>query len=178
MKRTRAANVTNCLIGTVVALLLSGSGSFVHAAVNTWTGTANDNWNMTGNWTTTNPGGVPVNGDSIVFSGTTPNNATDNDIGDLLVTGVTFDATAASYTLAGDRTPPGLANGSAANRHGHHLHRRHRQRIDQHADHQSAHYARSGKAHHFHRHRPAQSAWPNHAEQRLDGDLQQRRRWH
>ena len=103
MKRTRAANVTNCLIGTVVALLLSGSGSFVHAAVNTWTGTANDNWNMTGNWTTTNPGGVPVNGDSIVFSGTTPNNATDNDIGDLLVTGVTFDTTAASYTLNGDR---------------------------------------------------------------------------
>jgi fibronectin-binding autotransporter adhesin len=72
------------------------------AAVNTWTGMANDNWSMSGNWTTTNPGGVPVDGDSVVFTASTPNNSTDLDIGGLLLTDVTFDASAASYTLSGD----------------------------------------------------------------------------
>ena len=92
---------SSCLSGAIIALLLCGASG--QAAVNTWTGVANDNWNMAGNWMTTNPGGVPVDGDSLVFTGTTPNNATDNDISDLLVTDITFDASAAAYTLAGDR---------------------------------------------------------------------------
>jgi fibronectin-binding autotransporter adhesin len=70
--------------------------------VRTWTGADNDNWSVAGNWFPTDPGGVPVDGDSVVFTGSTPNNSTDLDIGSLLLTDVTFEASAASYTVAGD----------------------------------------------------------------------------
>jgi hypothetical protein len=72
----------------------------------TWTGTVGDgNWGTSGNWTTTNAGGIPLNSDSLVFGGAQAGTITDN-IGDGTygfeqIDGITFNGIAGSngYTL-------------------------------------------------------------------------------
>ena len=99
----RFHNVSNAvcflttLFGSVILIAIT-----VQGATDTWTGTTGANWNTSGNWTTTNTGGVPVSGDALVFAGSTPNNSNNNNINDLTLTGITFEAGAAAYTLGGN----------------------------------------------------------------------------
>ena len=84
----------------VAVLTFAGLTSMhVNAAIKTWTGGGiNNNWSTGANW----QGGVaPVNGDSLVFAGTTRliNN---NDIPGLSVQDITFNATAGPFILNGN----------------------------------------------------------------------------
>lgn len=99
--------------------LLSGGAS---AAVVTWDGGANNggNWSGSGggghdgdrNW---NPNSPPINGDSLVFAGTTrlTNN---NNITGLSIIGLTFSNTAGEFILGGNQitfTAGGITNNDA-----------------------------------------------------------------
>ncbi len=79
-----------------------GVTHLAQAATDTWTGLANGtSWNLPGNWSDIN-NAVPVNGDSLVFSGSGIGTLNDNLGGALTTYGITFDSSAYSaggYTL-------------------------------------------------------------------------------
>src|SRR6267378_1438532 len=76
--------ISACLALAAINLCLALPSA--HAATRTWSGAGTDaNWNTTANW----GGTAPVNGDILVFSGTTqPNNT--NNISNLSVNGLAF----------------------------------------------------------------------------------------
>src|SRR4051812_34308222 len=59
----------------------------------TWTGgggAANNLWNSSANWQTTSPGGVPANGDDLVFPDISANRSTSNNFANLAVNSITL----------------------------------------------------------------------------------------
>lgn len=71
------------------------------ATTDTWTGGGADaNWSSL-NWSTTNPGGVPLAGDSLIFAGTTRLTNTNNLAVDISIAGITFDNTAGAFVIGG-----------------------------------------------------------------------------
>ena len=84
------------LVGSLMAAVVAAPS---RAATDTWTGSgATANWNVAGNWTP----GIPVNGDALLFDGSTSKNTNNNDISNLTTTGIRFGTTAAPYTLNGN----------------------------------------------------------------------------
>src|SRR4051812_26804043 len=84
-------------VAPAAALMTSGA----QAATDTWSGTAGVNWNTVGSWTTTNVGGVPVAGDTLLYSGVS-NLTSNNDFVGLSLGGMTFASGAGSFTLTGN----------------------------------------------------------------------------
>jgi len=76
---------------------VAGLFSASTAKADNWLGVSG-NWNNINNW----DGGIPGAGVNIVFTGSTANNATTDDIASTTVFGtILFDATAASYSITG-----------------------------------------------------------------------------
>jgi autotransporter-associated beta strand protein len=79
----------------------------LYAAQDTWLGTTDGNWATTTNWSV-----VPVDGDSLLFTGIAPNLTTNDNLSSLTtISGITFDATAGAYTLNGATATLGLSGG-------------------------------------------------------------------
>gem|GEM_PF-3508986 len=66
----------------------------------TWTGATNGNWATGSNWTGCDNGGVPENGDALIFPASAANRTNTNNIGALSVTSITFNDT---YTISGSQ---------------------------------------------------------------------------
>lgn len=66
----------------------------------TWTGTTSANWSVGTNWSGCDNGGVPENGDALVFPVGGSNTAMNNDISSLQITTMVFNGT--GYTLGGN----------------------------------------------------------------------------
>jgi fibronectin-binding autotransporter adhesin len=73
------------------------------ATTDTWIGTSgiDMNWGTSGNWTTTNPGGIPLTDDLLSFGGTTNLTSTDN-ISGLTISGLNFVSGAGAFVLNKD----------------------------------------------------------------------------
>ena len=100
----------------LVSFLTLSASSQSHAAVATWNGATNVLWNAT-NWTGgSGAGGIPAAGDSLVFTGAV-NTATSNDlVAATSIAGITFDAAASPFTLAGNSiTLGGAVTNDSAN---------------------------------------------------------------
>ncbi len=93
-------------VSAVAALIVSLTAPNLFAAVKTWTGGGTDNnWSTGNNW----GGTFPVNADTLIFSGVTRQNNT-NDLSGLSVNAVTFAN--GGFTLNGNLT---LLNGPLTN---------------------------------------------------------------
>lgn len=66
----------------------------------TWTGATSANWSDGSNWTGCDNGGVPENGDALVFPSSASNKTTNNDLSSLQVASITINGT--GYTLGGN----------------------------------------------------------------------------
>lgn len=86
----------------VQALIVVSSVRQVSAAVDTctWTGATSANWATGTNWSGCDNGGVPENGDTLVFPQIASNKTTNNDILNLSVATITINGT--GYNLIGN----------------------------------------------------------------------------
>ena len=88
------------VLAVAFTTLLMAANSY--AADATWTGETSTAWNAAGNWTITPSGTVPVNGDVLVFNATPTNQPSNNNISNLTVSNINFDAFAGTHTLGGN----------------------------------------------------------------------------
>src|SRR4051812_4951889 len=93
--RTHRALVA-AAVASIQALTMTG---ITGAAVATWSGLVSGTWSDTGNWVGNLP---PVSGDSVLFTGTSGNLATTNDIAGLSLAGITQDVGADPYSVGGN----------------------------------------------------------------------------
>src|SRR5215218_3097603 len=87
------------LIAAAVAVAASAMMPAAHAATDTWTGAASGAWSNAGNWTGGNA--PPVNGDTVVFTGSSTNLATTNDLVSLSLAALTYNTGASAYSISG-----------------------------------------------------------------------------
>ncbi len=88
---------------TAIFIALAIGAAHVHAADATWTGATSTAWNSALNWLTVPPGGIPANGDGLIFDSAAPvNQPSNNNISGLTLSNINFDALAGSHTLGGN----------------------------------------------------------------------------
>lgn len=98
LRRSSLIHASRKLSALAVALGLGAPATF--AAINTWIGNTDANWNTAANWS---PAAAPANGDSLVFGAAGSAGATlNNDIAGLAVSKLTFNSGASSFTFGGN----------------------------------------------------------------------------
>src|SRR5690242_13725854 len=87
--RVRRGSRWLMLTAAPVAVALVGTSASIAAVTDTWTGTTSTNWGTSGNWTTTNGGGIPLTGDTLVLSANA-NTLTNDLTAGISLGGITF----------------------------------------------------------------------------------------
>ncbi len=85
--------------------MLGASHTAKGQTTNDWLGNLTNTWNLSGNWTTLNAGGVPLSGDFLVFDAAgTAGTALNNDLTNstFVLGGLTFNSDASAYTISGN----------------------------------------------------------------------------
>lgn len=100
-KRVSRSIVALLLIAAQVSMAVIPVGKvFAVADTCTWTGATDANWATGTNWSGCDNGGVPENGDNIVFPVAASNKVTNNDLVSLEVVGITVQGT--GYAIGGN----------------------------------------------------------------------------
>lgn len=100
------------ILAVVVACCLTHRVSFAQA---TWNGSVSNSWATQANWSGTSAANLINNGTSaLVFAGSTQVSTT-NTLNNFAANGITFDSTAANFTLSGSaiRSSANIANNAA-----------------------------------------------------------------
>lgn len=91
------------LVAFVASLIITNVtplAVFAAADTCTWTGITSANWATGSNWTGCDNGGVPENGDALIFPSGASNKASNNNLSSLQIASITINGT--GYSLAGN----------------------------------------------------------------------------
>ena len=88
------------MLAQISMAVLPAGKVFAAADTCTWTGTTSANWSVGSNWSGCDNGGVPENGDTLVFPASASNKTTNNNLSSLQVAAITFSGS--GYTIGGN----------------------------------------------------------------------------